>query len=139
MVDENNIWDLLPGTDVVTQEEDEENQKQEEIETAEVEEIPIIEEVETDADVLLNEEWDNLDGEETKIIEDSGSVDTPPVGSNININGVSVALDLESEEKGKEEWDAQNEEIATEINEIKDNPDLYLRWGSRYKGHTRSY
>ena len=86
MVDENNIWDLLPGTDVVTQEEDEENQKQEEIETAEVEEIPIIEEVETDADVLLNEEWDNLDGEETKIIEDSGSVDTPPVGRNSNRN-----------------------------------------------------
>jgi len=121
MADENNIWDLLPGTDMVTQEEDEANQEQEEIDAAEAEETPI-EEVETDADVLLNDIFENLDGEETKIIEDSGSVDTPPMGSNININGVSVALDLESEEKGKEEWDAQNEEIATEINEIKDNP-----------------
>ena len=54
MVDENNIWDLLPGTDVVTQDEDEENQEQEEIEATEVEEAPIIEEVESDADILLN-------------------------------------------------------------------------------------
>jgi len=122
MVDENNIWDELPGTDVITQEEDEENQKQEEIETAEVEEVPIIEDVETDADVLLNEEWNNLDGEETKIIEDSSPIDIPITGSNININGVSVAVDLEQEKKGKEEWNTQNEEIATQINEIKDNP-----------------
>ena len=70
MADENNIWDLLPGTDMVTQEEDEANQEQEEIETAEVAETPIIEEVESNADVLFNELWDNLDKNETEIIED---------------------------------------------------------------------
>ena len=68
MADENNIWDLLPGTDIVTQEEDEANQEQEEIETAEVAETPIIEEVESDADVLLNELWENLDKDEKDII-----------------------------------------------------------------------
>jgi len=68
MVDENNIWDLLPGTDVVTQDEDEENQEQEEIEATEVEEAPIIEEVESDADILLNKIWENLDKDEKDII-----------------------------------------------------------------------
>ena len=70
MVDENNIWDLLPATDMVTQDEDEANQRQEELEIAEVAETPVIEEVESDADVLLNELWDNLDKNETEIIED---------------------------------------------------------------------
>ena len=70
MADENNIWDLLPGTDMVTQEEDEANQEQEEIEAAEAAETPIIEEVESNADVLFNELWDNLDKNETEIIED---------------------------------------------------------------------
>ena len=70
MVDENNIWDLLPATDMVTQDEDEANQRREELEIAEVAETPVIEEVESDADVLLNELWDNLDKNETEIIED---------------------------------------------------------------------
>jgi len=71
MIDENNIWDLLPGTDMVTQEEDEANQEQEKIDAAEAEEAPIIEEVETGADTLLNELWENLDnkkGEDKEVI-----------------------------------------------------------------------
>ena len=64
MVDENNIWDLLPATDMVTQDEDEANQRREELEIAEVAETPVIEEVESDADVLLNELWENLDQQE---------------------------------------------------------------------------
>ena len=71
MIDENNVWDLLPGTDVVTQEEDEANQEQEKIDAAEAEEAPIIEEVETGADTLLNELWENLDnkkGEDKEVI-----------------------------------------------------------------------
>ena len=70
MVDENNIWDLLPATDMVTQDEDEANQRREELEIAEVAETPVIEEVESDADVLLNELWENLEKDETEIIED---------------------------------------------------------------------